>query len=313
MNRIDRLQAILIQLQTKRIIKAKEIAERFEISLRTVYRDINALTEGGIPIGAEAGIGYYLMEGYSLPPVMFTPEEAGSLIMAGKLFEKYSDNNLKKLYKSALDKIKAVMNLNSKDFLENLENRIEVFTFNKDENKSDSLIGIHQALSENKVAFINYQAGNKEITERLIEPIYLFFYSSNWHLLAYCRLRNDYRDFRVDRINNFTVTRENFDRIRHGTINEIFNKIISGLDIIKITLRIKDKTLINQIKVRFYNVIEENETNDYHEITGIVDSIEYFAKSILCFGSDIKIITPHELKEYLRDYSKKVSEYYSNL
>lgn len=88
MNRIDRLSAILIQLQSKKIVRAQEIADRFEISLRTVYRDIRALEEAGVPIGAEAGIGYFLMEGYNLPPVRFSKEEAGSILMATKLAEK---------------------------------------------------------------------------------------------------------------------------------------------------------------------------------------------------------------------------------
>src|SRR5689334_22898242 len=108
MNRIDRLTAILIQLQSKRIVKAKEIAERFDISLRTVYRDIRALEEAGISIGSDAGIGYYLSEGYHLPPVMFTIEEASALITAGKLMEEFSDLHLKKHFDSALYKIKAI-------------------------------------------------------------------------------------------------------------------------------------------------------------------------------------------------------------
>ena len=90
MNRIDRLTAILIQLQTKKVVKAQEIADRFNISLRTVYRDIRALEEAGVHIGAEAGIGYFL-ENYHLPPVMFTTEEASALMLGAKLIEKMSD------------------------------------------------------------------------------------------------------------------------------------------------------------------------------------------------------------------------------
>ncbi len=80
MNRIDRLSAILIQLQSKQVVKAQEVADRFGISLRTVYRDIKSLEEAGIPIGAEAGKGYFIMDGYHLPPVMFTKEEASALL-----------------------------------------------------------------------------------------------------------------------------------------------------------------------------------------------------------------------------------------
>src|SRR6266550_1860858 len=118
MNRIDRLAAILIQLQSRRLIKAQDIAEKFSISLRTVYRDIHALEEAGVPVGGEAGIGYRLMEGYKLPPVMFNQDEASALLTAAKLVQSKTDAGISKHYTSALDKIKAVLRLSEKDHIE---------------------------------------------------------------------------------------------------------------------------------------------------------------------------------------------------
>ena len=126
MNRIDRLTAILIQLQTKRWHTASEIADKFEISIRTVYRDLRALDEAGVPIGTEPGKGYFLVEGYHLPPVMFTREEAGAMLIAGKLVDKLTDSSVKKQFQMAIDKIKAVLPLREKDMLEGLNDRVEV-------------------------------------------------------------------------------------------------------------------------------------------------------------------------------------------
>src|SRR5580698_7460080 len=109
MNRIDRLAAILIQLQSKRVVKSHDIAERFAISLRTVYRDIRTLEEGGIPIIGEAGVGYSIMDGYRLPPIMFTKEEATAFLTAEKLIEKLTDPYTEESYKSAMYKVKAVL------------------------------------------------------------------------------------------------------------------------------------------------------------------------------------------------------------
>ena len=92
--RFDRIVAILIQLQSKKIVKAHELAERFKVSLRTIYRDIRTLEASGVPIYSEAGIGYSLMEGYRLPPVMFTREEASSFIAAEKLMQKFTDKEI---------------------------------------------------------------------------------------------------------------------------------------------------------------------------------------------------------------------------
>lgn len=105
MNRINRVTSILIQLQSKKIIPAKEIAQRFNISLRTVYRDIRTLEEAGIPIGSEAGKGYFLVEGFLLPPVMFTAAEVGALITAGKFLNCHGDESFIKDFDSAMYKV----------------------------------------------------------------------------------------------------------------------------------------------------------------------------------------------------------------
>src|SRR6266446_6599977 len=91
MNRVDRLMAMVVQLQSRRVVRAEDIAAHFEISVRTVYRDLAALGEAGIPIVAEAGVGYSLVKGYHLPPVMFTAEEASALFLGGKLVEYLTD------------------------------------------------------------------------------------------------------------------------------------------------------------------------------------------------------------------------------
>src|SRR4051812_19448843 len=125
MNRIDRISAILIQLQSRRVVKACDIATRFNISLRTVYRDIKTLEYAGIPLIGEAGVGYSIMDGYRLPPVMFTREEATAFLTAEKLMEHMTDPSSNENYKSAMYKIRSVLHVAEKDFLENIDGHIK--------------------------------------------------------------------------------------------------------------------------------------------------------------------------------------------
>src|SRR6188768_1744135 len=232
MNRIDRLTAILIHLQTKRVVNAEEIADRFEMSLRTVYRDVKALMEAGVPIGSEAGKGYFIVDGFHLPPVMFTQEEASAMLMASKLVEKMTDKSIQKTYESALLKIKSVLRDTEKDHLENLQSYIQVFNSpaGKHEDFPDHyLTDIQKAVVNKNVLKIDYHSNHQgELTIREVEPIGLFYYSSAWHLIAWCRLRNGYRDFRADRIKELKNTSQNFEGRNLLSLQEYFQSMFQS-------------------------------------------------------------------------------------
>ncbi len=199
MNRLTRITAILIQLQSKKVVTAKEIASRFEISLRTVYRDIKTLQDAGIPIGSENGVGYFIVDGYSLPPVMITEEEANALIISEKFILNQGDISLKKDFNSVLFKIKSVLRNLEKDKITKLENRISP-SYKKDTFKSNSLSVIQKAITNNVVVQIKYHSLYKdETTLRKIEPLGIYFTEKAWVVIAYCRLRKELREFRLDR------------------------------------------------------------------------------------------------------------------
>src|SRR5437899_8618905 len=214
MNRVDRLMAIVVRLQSRRVVRAEDIAADFEISVRTVYRDLVALSEAGIPIVAEAGVGYSLVKGYHLPPVMFTAEEASALSIGGKLVEHLTDASLRKQMESALLKIRSVLPRDRQDFLDRLERSTAVLSRGSNaipRLSSEALIPIQRALAERRVLALDYQGGQRrDMTRRQVEPLGLVYYADNWHLIAYCRLRRDVRDFRTDRICKLQLQNELF-------------------------------------------------------------------------------------------------------
>ncbi len=208
--RISRLAEMLILLQTKRIVTSTALAEKFGVSVRTIYRDISALEEAGVPIETKEGKGYSLMEGFRIPPVMFTEEEANALITVEQLVLKNRDSSLSKAYTAAINKIKAVLLYSTKDKVELLGNRIAMSPVLPSTN-SDSLTLIQQALTDFKVLKITYRSEQNEQTERQIEPFALYYnLQESWSLIAYCRLRKDYRMFRLDRISHIEPLSSHF-------------------------------------------------------------------------------------------------------
>ncbi|MFT4031416.1 MAG: YafY family protein [Siphonobacter sp.] len=212
-SRLSRLIAILTSLQTKRIITATSLSNTFKVSIRTIYRDIKTLEQAGVPIMVEEGKGYSLMEGYRLPPVMFSETEANALITAEQLVLKNTDSSFIHNYHSAITKVKAVVKNTTKDQIDFLSKRIAITPHIEQKNvKSNLMSSLQTALLEFKLAKIEYRSGSKnEQTSRIIEPFAFYNDSnSNWILIAFCRLRRDYRSFRLDRIEKLSILTETF-------------------------------------------------------------------------------------------------------
>lgn len=305
MNRIDRLSAILIQLQSKKLIKAQDIADRFDISLRTVYRDVRALEEAGVPIGAEAGKGYFLLEGYSLPPVSFTKEEAGALLMASKLAEKQTDRSIEQHFDNAMLKIKAVLKVQEKDYLENLEQNVEVLEFPNLPAKpfpDHFLSDIQTALASSQVVSFEYFSNyNSTYSNREVEPLGLCHYASHWHMIGYCRLRQALRDFRTDRIVKLQIRPETYNRKSHSGYSEYINNFMQGRQLQEACIWVSQNVVRYLGEQKYYFGLTKEENVDggveMHFMTG---SMQGLARWVLMFGNEVRIISPDSLKETIR-------------
>jgi len=210
-NRLTRLTSILTHLNSKRIITSKELSTKYEVSLRTIYRDIRTLQDAGVPIGSRNGIGYYITEGYYLPPVMFTQEEASALLVSEQLILNQGDKSLLKDYEGLLIKIKSVLKYGQKAKLSVLENRIGPSSIvEKDE--SNCLSAIQKAIVDSRVLRIKYHSGSKdELTIRHVEPMAISFTDKSWYMIAFCKLRSEMREFKLSRILNLEVLLDLFE------------------------------------------------------------------------------------------------------
>jgi len=222
-SRLSRLTAILIQLQSTKIVTASILAKKHEVSIRTIYRDIRALEKSGVPIITEEGKGYTLMEGYKLSPVMFTENEANALITAEKLVLKNKDNSFVKNYVNAIEKIKAILKTSQKEKADLLSNRVNFRNNLSGQKTSNYLMPIQTAITNFQVLFIEYLSLEQKHTKRNIEPFALYSTQGNWLLIAFCRLRKEFRVFRIDYIQKITLTSENFES-HNMTLEEYFKK-----------------------------------------------------------------------------------------
>ncbi|WP_411029879.1 helix-turn-helix transcriptional regulator [Spongiimicrobium sp. 3-5] len=310
LKRFDRIIAILIQLQSKRIVRAQELADRFEVSLRTIYRDIRTLESSGVPIVSEAGIGYSIMDGYRLPPVMFTREEAGSFVAAEKLMQKFTDKALGAYYESAMYKVKSVLQGKEKDWINALESQVRINPaqdlFN--ESISDALEILFESIAEKTQVFLKYQSLREEDPrERIIEPVGLFHENNFWYVLGYCHIRADYRQFRTDRILKISRTGHSFLQ-EHPSLDELRSSC-------ELLPKTKIRISVDQKVARYlsagrnqYGFVSEKTVKDKIEMTFMAPHMEHgFARWYLMFSDYATILEPETLKDQIKDMLKRAT------
>jgi predicted DNA-binding transcriptional regulator YafY len=314
LNRVDRLHAIMVHLQSKKKVTAQEIADRFDLSLRTVYRDIKALEESGIPIIGESGIGYSVMEGYRLPPVMFTQEEASSLLLGSKLAHQLTDASVKKQIDSAMYKIKAVLRSTDKDHVEELDGRIAVHTgpIPVDESLQLHLTALRQAIVDKKVVNLEYYSNYKEeTTVRDAEPIGLFYYAQTWHFIGWCRLRKDYRDFRMDRIRKLVLKDEKFDNKLHPSLAEYIQQLTKERELQEAIISF-DKEMAKYMfsQKHYHGFVSQEEKDGRIHMKFLIAHLPSFCRWLLMYTHMARIESPLSLYGTMKELVEELNRHY---
>ncbi|GAB3165122.1 helix-turn-helix transcriptional regulator [Telluribacter humicola] len=310
MNRLDRITAIMIQLQSKRIVKAQDIADRFGISLRTVYRDIRTLEMAGVPLISEAGIGYSIIDGYRLPPVHFTSEEAMSFVTAEKLVDKLTDTATRTSYQSALYKIKAVLRTSEKEMLDSVSQHIKVVEnpyLPKDRHKNLHIeLVLNSILHKNVLRIRYFSTAHLDTTERDIEPVGTYANGSYWYLIAYCRLRQAYRNFRLDRVESIQRLTERF-HTQHPSLQHFIEETSRQQDLHKVVLRL-DKRAYKYLGDQHYyhGFVSQTDRGEQIEMTFLTTSLTGMAYWFMLLGEAADIVEPAELKQLVLDKVEKV-------
>ncbi len=216
MNRTDRLLAIILELQAKRWQRAEDLAATFEISKRTVYRDMQALAESGVPVVSVPGQGYSLVEGYFLPPLSFSPDEAILLLLGGDVMTQNFDAQYRAAAQSATRKIEAVLREQLRAEVQDLKAGLRFVRLNAKPATPELLQQIRRAILQRHRLSIDYETRYTDTdvtrTTREVDPYALIHIDRTWYLVAYCHLRKDIRYFRIDRIDALQILNMTFER-----------------------------------------------------------------------------------------------------
>ena len=208
MSRADRLYRLLALLRRRRTATAAELAEHLQVSERTIYRDVQQLVDNGVEIRGEAGVGYRLEKGGALPPIMLDVEEVQALVFGARLVGRWGDPDLRAAAKSALDKLSAVLPPAQESWLDNTA----LYSIGARPKAQDlaKLALVRDAISQRRCLETDYQDRQGATTTRVLYPLGLWFWTTTWTVAAWCTLRQDYRSFRVDRLEQLRMSEERF-------------------------------------------------------------------------------------------------------
>jgi len=226
MRRADRLFQVIQVLRRKHVVTAAAMARDLEVSERTIYRDIRDLVSSGVPIEGEAGVGYMLRKGFDLPPLMFTEEEIEAMVLGARVVSSWGDPGLAKAAESALARVEAALPERLRQRL--IDTRLYAPGFHVRPAVVAALADLRGAVDARRKVHMTYSDASAEVTVRTVRPLGLFFWGSTWGVIAWCELRDDFRDFRLDRIQQYTVLDEPFDSEPGRTLEDFFAIVHDG-------------------------------------------------------------------------------------
>ncbi|RIX50078.1 YafY family transcriptional regulator [Paenibacillus nanensis] len=306
MNKTDRMLAIVLELQGRQVARAEDLAARFETSVRTIYRDIQALSEAGVPITGTTGTGYSLMEGYFLPPIRFTIEEAVTLLIGTEFIEQRFDDDYRDRANVARKKIEVTLSDGIRSETSRIRKSLRLLSPGTQEapsNERENLGKIRRALLDGRKIRFHYSkrmadsAGSRH-SERTAAPYGLVLIEGAWMLVARCDLRQDIRHFRLSRMAELIELDERFELPEHFDLREY-----TPLDdrYLRVWLRF-NHDIAEKVKESNYHYIEDmKEHQDGLDVALRVRQLDELLQWVLGWGAGVIVLEPESLRDRIRD------------
>lgn len=297
MNRIDRLFGTLIMLQSKKRVRAEDIARRFEISVRTVYRDMAALAEIGVPVLGTPNDGYRLMDGYFLPPLVFTPDEASALVLSAKMLTVEAGPQLQQDAKNALDKLRAALPELTRNRVREQTEVLQFYAPDRVLNpRATKVLDFQRAIWEHRLVQMHYYSlASNETRARTIEPLALTYSNGVWYVTGFCRLRKEQRSFRLSRVEGYNVLDTRFKP-----------RTVAAQEKGTVTVVVRfDPDVIRQVEERqHYGFKKSNEANFLYQVNDVREMKSW----VLGWGAAAEVIEPPELRDMILNEAQRLVE-----
>ncbi len=312
--KINRLLAIVVTLLNREKVSAAKLAEKFEVSVRTIYRDIDAINMSGIPIASQAGNngGFYIIENYKISHQFLALEDMISIVAALKNMNRFLND---KKVEVAIEKVKSIVPNEKKPVFDLHFQQMVIdnspWGFKKSEEEILKYKIVHYALENKKCISFDYRNSKGEYDFRNAEPLTLVFKGFYWYLFSFCKLRNDYRLFKLSRMDHLTLSNEKIheNRISYKEYMDINkNERIP----IRVILRFSQR-----VRYRIEDCFHKDEMKFQEDGSVIVDTYfdedDWVYSMILSYGEYVEVIEPKHIREIIKDKCKKISAIYSNL
>lgn len=296
-------------------MSSKELAEHFGISRRTVFRDLRALSESGVPLTYAEGGGYEILEGYQLPPLMLSAREAATLLMGTEFMKLQPDVSLRRDADEVELKIRSVLPDEVRNYIDTLKDRTVLdpyWLYSPDEESEEKgrWYELSEAVAKQRSVIMEYYVQSRnELTKRKVNPLGLVYYTDHWNLIAYDHLRNDVRNFRLDSIRSMHVLIERFEPPEGFDLGEFVKE--SGGERKRVVVRFDDHVYQWARRSIPAEIDEEEDLDSAVRTTFYFENMEYVAQWLIRFGKGAVVEEPGELKELVRKEATATAELYS--
>lgn len=309
--KIDRLLSIIVILLNQDNVTAKELADRFEVSTRTVYRDIETINMSGIPIVSNQGRygGFGILENYKINHQLLTLEDMISIVTALKNIGNFTQNKDVNL---TIDKISSLVPEDKKEEFNYYFNEIIIcdlpWGYRTNLKDKEKFYLLHKAIVEERLLNIKYSDSFGSITERNIEPMSLVLKGFNWYVFAYCHLRGDYRFFRLSRICKIKLLEEKFNR-REMSYEDFKARSNSNYNMVDLVLKFSPE-VSQKVADFFYEEDTIIDENGYKIVAVSYPEDEWVYSMILSYGEYVEVVEPLHIKKIIKEKARKVYEKY---